>query len=175
MNLDINYPDSASGKTALYVACEANHPKVVQILVRHPDIDVMKATSRKKTPLYVTVERENVDCLLELFPKTKQEHLFQVTKFGTTPLFIAQRSTNSKLKAMLNQLCKKKSVMAFVPGTSGSDYVSSEVPRFLSDIQSLSEQHPSQFNGGVQMSTTDKSSLERMRKQRPWTSSQKEL
>lgn len=45
-------------------------------LVKRPDIDVNRMTCGKKTPLYVSVEKNNVNCVREILKKCRSDDLY---------------------------------------------------------------------------------------------------
>jgi len=106
----LEYPEvdmektSRSGKSPLYIAAERGHHHVVGHLLRS-GANARRETCRKKNPLYAAAELGHVDVVRELLPFTVEEDLFKLSTYGTTPMFIASKHPNKKIKKMFVAFC----------------------------------------------------------------------
>jgi len=98
---------SKSGKSPVFIASEKGHAEVVRLLL-HAGASPRIETCRKKIALYVAAELGWEDVCRELLPYTTQEDLVRVTHFGTTPLFLAMKHSNSRIKDMFESFRKTK-------------------------------------------------------------------
>lgn len=71
-----------------------------------PSLCSCQATRRNKIPLYVAAEKGYVEIARILLSRAGASDPFVRTKYGTTPMFIASKTSNSKMKALLMEFCK---------------------------------------------------------------------
>ena len=104
-----------------------------------------QATRRNKIPLYVAAEKGYVDIARILLSRAGASDPFVRTKYGTTPMFIASKTSNQKMKALLMEFCKpgkKEGGAAKAPkkkrkakGAGGDSDVEEEVAAALGGVE----------------------------------------
>jgi len=105
-NIDVEKA-SGSGKTPLYVCCENGHAYISRLLLEK-GANVRHETCRAKIPLYVAAELGYADVVQELLLYTKEEDMFKLTHYGTTPMFIASKQANKTIKNLFIAFCTDK-------------------------------------------------------------------
>ena len=72
----------------------------------HCVVVARQATRRNKIPLYVAAEKGYLEIARILLSRAGASDPFVRTKYGTTPMFIASKTSNQKMKALLLEFCK---------------------------------------------------------------------
>jgi len=99
--LEVDIEDE-SGYTPLFISAEAGRLDSVTLLMA-AGADHTHSTKRGKTVLYVAVERGRLGVIRALLKYCRVAQLRQKTKYGTDVLFMANKSGNKEVKALLNE------------------------------------------------------------------------
>ena len=72
-DININY-SNIDGVTSLFIACQSNHPTIVELLLQQPNIDVnipmTSDTSKGATPLIIASYLGNYKCVQQLLQQS---------------------------------------------------------------------------------------------------------
>ena len=96
-NADVNFSRQPFGWTPLTSALFHKHPEIVNLLLKHPNINVDLANSGGMTPLHMAADLENLEAM-SLILQRSQASLNIKTSSGCTPLMVA--ATYGKLASV---------------------------------------------------------------------------
>eukprot|EP01084_Bolivina_argentea_P023480 43799_1 len=95
---------SKAGKSPLFIACDQGWFDVAKILVNN-GANIRLKSSRGKSCIYVAAEKGFKDIVQLLLSKSKISDLFTITKYGTTPFFIASKQMDKSIKLLFKKFC----------------------------------------------------------------------
>ena len=145
---------SKAGKTPLFAACDNGYYHVAKLLLEK-GADIHIKTSRSKTALYATAEKGYAKIAELLLKQCEVEDLFTTTTYGTTPIFIANKQSNKRVKNMFKFfLMEKKAQMRVKQKTEVSAFKSKS--NFSRPVRSMSMHKPKQLRQKSTYTTTNK-------------------
>ena len=100
MGADPNARDS-EGRTPLMYTVQDGNARCTAFLLRHPNIDVNKASPGGETPIFLAVENGNVDIVALLVKASEVDVIRSIVQGDLTPLHIGVSSNRPRCVALL--------------------------------------------------------------------------